>query len=201
VNWSPEARLTNAPNTSRLPDVFVSGAYVHLVWNDARSGDYEIYHKLSSNGGFNWGSDTRLTISAGLSEMPSVGAGDSKVHVVWTDERDGRTEIYYKRNPTGNPVGITSNNSEIPDKFSLGQNYPNPFNPVTNIEFAVPRSSFVKLTVYDITGREASALVNQQLQAGTYIVDFDASGLSSGAYFYRIESEDYAEVKKMLMIK
>jgi uncharacterized delta-60 repeat protein len=99
------------------------------------------------------------------------------------------------------PIGIQNISGEVPDKFSLSQNYPNPFNPVTNIEFSIPSSANTKLTVFDISGREISLLVDQNLSAGIYKVDFDASHLSSGTYFYRLESEGYREVKKMLMVK
>jgi len=95
-----------------------------------------------------------------------------------------------------NQIGI-----EIPNAFSLSQNYPNPFNPVTNIEFAVPKSGFVKLSVLDLTGRELEILVNQNMKAGTYMADWDASKYSSGVYFYTITSESFRETKKMILIK
>jgi uncharacterized delta-60 repeat protein len=101
----------------------------------------------------------------------------------------------------GQTVGVQNINNEVPSMFSLGQNFPNPFNPVTNIKFDIPNASNVKLTVFDITGREIAQLVNNQLEAGTYNVDFDASHLATGTYFYRIEAGDFTEVKKMILIK
>jgi hypothetical protein len=98
-------------------------------------------------------------------------------------------------------IGIQNTGSEIPENFSLGQNYPNPFNPVTNIGFSLPKGSFTKIIIYDITGKEVAELVNQDLQAGTYKVDFDASPLASGIYFYRLETEDFMQVKKMMLVK
>lgn len=98
-------------------------------------------------------------------------------------------------------IGIQNISNEVPAKFTLGQNYPNPFNPVTNIEFSLPKGSFAKLVVYDITGREVTTLVNKQLSAGTYKVDFDASHLATGAYFYRLEADDFTEIKKMILVK
>lgn len=99
------------------------------------------------------------------------------------------------------PIGIQNISSEVPDNFSLGQNYPNPFNPVTNIRFQVPVTGLVKVTVFDISGREVAELVNQNLSAGTYNIDFDASHLSSGAYFYRLEAGNFTSIKKMMLIK
>lgn len=89
----------------------------------------------------------------------------------------------------------------IPTKFSLSQNYPNPFNPVTNIEFELPQNSFVQLKVFDVAGREVSAIVNQMLTAGYYKYNFDASGFSSGTYFYRINAGNFSDMKKMVIIK
>jgi hypothetical protein len=102
---------------------------------------------------------------------------------------------------TINAVGITPVGSFIPDKFFLGQNYPNPFNPVTNIKFDIPAQDLVKLILYDILGHEVNILVNEVKSAGSYIVDFDASELPSGVYFYRLESGNFVDAKRMLLIK
>jgi hypothetical protein len=103
---------------------------------------------------------------------------------------------------TLNPLGIVNINTNIPAGFELRQNYPNPFNPKTNIEFQLPKSSMVKLVVFDILGREVADLVNnEELRAGTYKADFDGSRLASGVYFYRLLAGDYAVTKKMLLIK
>jgi myo-inositol-hexaphosphate 3-phosphohydrolase len=130
-----------------------------------------------------------------------VAISGQAVHVVWSDMRDGNSEIYYKRDPTGNPVGIQNISNEIPNGFSLEQNYPNPFNPVTNIIFSIPKSGMVKLVVYDIIGKQVSELVNGNYNAGSYKVDFNASVLSSGVYFYKIETNGFTDIKKMMLIK
>lgn len=98
-------------------------------------------------------------------------------------------------------TNITSPKGVIPENYSLGQNYPNPFNPVTNINFSLPVNTFVTLKIYDITGREVKELVNGQLNAGVYNYTFDASGLSSGVYLYKIIAGDFVSVKKMTLIK
>lgn len=92
-------------------------------------------------------------------------------------------------------------NNEVPASFSLSQNYPNPFNPVTKISYAIPKSGFVSLKVYDVLGREAAALVNEVKNAGSYTVDFNASGFTSGIYFYRLEVNGLSEVRKMMLLK
>lgn len=101
----------------------------------------------------------------------------------------------------GSTVGLENTGNELPEKFELSQNYPNPFNPVTNISFSLPSTGSVKLLVFDAAGKQVSELVNRELSAGTYNYDFNASGLSSGIYFYRLEAEGFTNVKKMILVK
>ncbi|MBK9405615.1 MAG: T9SS type A sorting domain-containing protein [Ignavibacteria bacterium] len=89
----------------------------------------------------------------------------------------------------------------IPDKFALSQNYPNPFNPKTIIDFQLPENGNVKLSVYDINGKIVSVLINQFMPAGYYSAAFNSSGISSGVYFYRLESGGLSKVMKMTVIK
>jgi len=97
--------------------------------------------------------------------------------------------------------GITNNGNEIPSNYALLQNYPNPFNPVTQIKFDLPKQGFVKLTVFDMLGREITKLVNEVKPAGSYIVNFDANELSSGIYYYKLESGNFSDIKKMTLVK
>ncbi|MBI5403325.1 MAG: T9SS type A sorting domain-containing protein [Ignavibacteriae bacterium] len=115
---------------------------------------------------------------------------------IWAVRSNGGISRY------GLPIsGVTPNASEIPAAYSLDQNYPNPFNPVTKISYALPKSGFTTLKVYDITGKEVVTLVNEVKNAGTYSIDFDGAALSSGTYFYRLESNGFVSTKKMLLIK
>ncbi|MCC6864813.1 MAG: T9SS type A sorting domain-containing protein [Ignavibacteria bacterium] len=98
-------------------------------------------------------------------------------------------------------IGITGNSNNIPEKFFLYQNYPNPFNPTTKIRFDLAKSSNVKLAIYDITGKEVSLVTNQNYEAGEYTFDFNAEGLSTGVYFYKIETAEYTSIKKMILVK
>lgn len=88
-----------------------------------------------------------------------------------------------------------------PRKFELTQNFPNPFNPNTAIRFSLPETGNVKLTVYNMLGQEVAVLINGITEAGTYIINFDATGLNSGVYLYKIESGSFNEVRKMTLIK
>jgi hypothetical protein len=101
----------------------------------------------------------------------------------------------------GNLVAVNPVNNLVPQVYSLNQNYPNPFNPVTNIKFSIPVAGNVKLVIFDILGREVKTLLNDVKPAGNYVVDFNAAELSSGAYFYRLESGNFVETKKMLLVK
>ncbi|MGV8016658.1 MAG: T9SS type A sorting domain-containing protein [Ignavibacteria bacterium] len=111
----------------------------------------------------------------------------------------GPVNIYSAQGCSGVITG--SPNPGMPLSFAMEQNYPNPFNPSTKISFAVPKNGFVTLKVYDILGKEVSTLVNESKPAGNYIVDFNASALSSGIYFYKIETSGFSKTMKMLLVK
>jgi photosystem II stability/assembly factor-like uncharacterized protein len=107
------------------------------------------------------------------------------------------------------PVGIIKETNNLPREFELYQNYPNPFNPTTKIKFSIPlsrgvpegRGVSVRITVYDLLGHEVAILVNQQLQPGTYEILWDASNYPSGVYFYRIETRNFSDTKKLVLLK
>jgi hypothetical protein len=144
-----------------------------LIGTGATGADRQGYSvAISSNGG--------TVIEGGLDDNSNIGA-------VW---------VFV--NPS---IGITPISSEVPKSFSLSQNYPNPFNPNTVIKFQVTGYRFIKLSVYDILGKEVSTLVNEQLHPGTYEVNFDGTNLPSGVYFYNLSAGDYTETKKMILIK
>lgn len=102
---------------------------------------------------------------------------------------------------TNGPTGIVNYSSEIPEKYSLGQNYPNPFNPSTTIRYSIPESGFVSLKVYDVSGKEIYSLVKQEQRAGTYEYQFNASNLTSGVYFYTIQTPNFTQTNKMTLVK
>ncbi len=201
INWGMDTRLTNYTGVSSFPSVAVSGMLIHVVWRDERDSNKEIYYKRSTDAGVNWEADIRLTNSYAESSSPSVALSGSVVHVVWQDYLDWNYDIYYKRNPTGNPTGIQNISTETPSAYSLSQNYPNPFNPRTIVSFSLPVAGDVRLSVFDVTGREVEVLVNERLNAGKYEARFDGSRLTSGVYFYRLMTGDFAETKRMILLK
>ena len=90
---------------------------------------------------------------------------------------------------------------EIPVEYSLSQNYPNPFNPSTKITYSVASLSSVVLKIYDILGREVVTLVNEEKPTGRYEVNFNASSLASGVYFYQIKAGSFIQTKKLMLLK
>jgi hypothetical protein len=110
-----------------------------------------------------------------------------------------RTFTYiYKPDKTS---GIINTSENIPNEIDVFQNYPNPFNPRTTITYQVPEISFVTLKIYDVLGNRIATLINEEKPAGSYEVEFDASSLSSGIYFYKLQSGSFVETKKMVLLK
>lgn len=110
--------------------------------------------------------------------------------------------LMVKTDSTGQiyPVGINNSNF-ILEEFKLNQNYPNPFNPVTKISYSLPKNSHISLVVYDILGKEIITLANEKQNAGEYSVVFDGSNFASGLYFYKLQTDQFFETKKMLLLK
>lgn len=120
------------------------------------------------------------------------------------DKWAGKTEVKAASEYETWPKGLSSVEelgNGIPTTFELAQNYPNPFNPTTNIKFTLPSDEMVSLKVYNVLGQEVATLLNQQMKAGSYKTDFNASKLSSGVYFYRLEAGSFNTTKKMMLIK
>jgi len=101
----------------------------------------------------------------------------------------------------GEQLLVLQNQDEQPATYALQAKYPNPFNPTTTISYQLPERAEVSLKVYNLTGRLVQTLVQKSQQPGRYAVDFDASGLASGVYLYRLQAGDYSKVKRMLLIK
>jgi hypothetical protein len=119
---------------------------------------------------------------------------------------NGRPQIQPSALADFRPAGTVSVAETVgrlhPETFELRQNYPNPFNPATNIEFVLGRTQLVRLAVYDVMGREVAVLFNGQVEAGkVYQLSFDGATQASGIYFYRLESAERTQIRKMLLSK
>ena len=109
--------------------------------------------------------------------------------------------LIYEFSTTAPTVPVINISTEIPEKYEMSQNYPNPFNPTTKINFSIPKSGLVTMKIFDILGKEVGTLVKGNYSAGSYSVDFNASKLSSGVYFYSLEVNGFRDMKKMMLVK
>lgn len=147
---------------------------------------------LSSNNGGNW-----IKKNQGFNYIPliiSMCIGNDFIY------SGAYGQSVWKRSLT-EIIGIRNISTEIPSSFSLKQNYPNPFNPTTNIKFDVQKKASVKIVIYNSLGKEVSKLVNEEMNAGSYQIDWNAAEYPSGVYFCKLETYGYAQTKRMLLIK
>jgi uncharacterized delta-60 repeat protein len=158
--------------------------------------------------------DLAKQIGFGKFYNESIQLGVNSSHILepnWIDLTSSQLTIYIDNGNDGtiddtlyvaNTVDVKDEGSLLtPNQFNLAQNYPNPFNPTTTIQYSIPQRSNVTLKVYDILGNEVATLVNEERARGVYSVNFDASQLASGIYFYRIQAGSFIETKKMILIK
>ena len=146
--------------------------------------------------GFSDATDSTFTINNDMNnQVFNFNFDKEPVNLVF----DPLTNIILK---AGNTVLVSVEDDEqLPAEFSLEQNYPNPFNPSTKIKYSVPENGNVKLSVYNLVGEEVSVLVNESVDAGFYEVSFNASSLPSGTYFYRLQTSNSIQTKKMVLLK
>ncbi|HRE10372.1 MAG TPA: T9SS type A sorting domain-containing protein [Ignavibacteria bacterium] len=137
--------------------------------------------------------DTNLRLITGDARSAVFTTGGT-----WFSSRALTGELRYVVSTT---TGITNLNTGIPEGFKLSQNYPNPFNPSTNIEFAIPVNGMVTLKIHNINGKEVAVLANGEYSAGSYMVNWNASSMASGVYFYTIQSGGFTQTKKLLLVK
>lgn len=157
--------------------------------------------------GFGCGDFGKLlkTVNGGENWFEVFSPTQGNINTIYTKDSNiihiGGTSFIFKTRNGVSPIGIISNSFMYSDLFLLTQNYPNPFNPQTKIKFAVPKTSFTKIIVYDLLGREVAILVNEELRPGTYEADWDGTDFSSGVYFFKIITEGFVETKKMVLMK
>jgi N-acetylneuraminic acid mutarotase len=147
-----------------------------------------------------WATKTSIPTSRYAPAACSVGG---KIYIIGgMDEDNTRLSIVEEYNPALDVTSVSERNKgSSPVEYSLSQNYPNPFNPTTSIQYSVPSTQYVSLMVYNVLGKEAALLVSDTKQPGTYAVTWDASGLSSGVYFYRLTAGKHVETKKMILLR
>ena len=138
--------------------------------------------------------------------VQGAGNSNSEKNYSFTDKDIAQGKIQYRLKQFDidgqfSYSNIVEVNSAVAIDFSLSQNYPNPFNPSTTINYSIPNASRVTLTVYDVTGRQVATLVDEVKEAGNYSHNFNASGLASGVYYYKVVAGKFTESRKMLLVK
>ena len=226
VTWT-EAYDTLAPSTSDFEKVFMlDGTTAWSVGDNgyiAKSTDggeswykqpswttsielTDVYFNILNGHGFIAGNDqtARTSVDGGVtwtSMAPVLEGPSDDINAIYLNGENHKLYIgcdqtmiqYWDNSPTGDtPMSLP---------FVLNQNYPNPFNPSTTISFTLDRSGFVSLNVYDVAGRAVATVLNKSMEAGTYDVGFNASGLSSGVYFYKLKTADQEMTKKMILLR
>ena len=185
--WSPWVDHQIALPTCELDAVYFANDMTGWV-----TGCNGSIHR-TTDGGITWiqqtiGATTRLYRIQFVNALTGWAAGESGV-------------ILHTTNGGVSPNGIQPIGNSIPKQISLSQNYPNPFNPATKIRFDIPKESLAKIEVYDVSGRTVDIIVNENLKAWTYQVDFNGNSLASGVYYYRLTAGDFVETKKMILLK
>ena len=191
TNWSSIYTLPVPGEIHNLKWIKNSNDWYYCITNEVRK---------SSNNGSSWSLSISLSGTDQFTHMDAINAGNKTY--AWAV---GNTGSMMKMVDSNTTIGIQSVSNLVPAAYSLDQNYPNPFNPVTSISFGIPQSGNAKLTVFDILGREVAVLVNENLTAGEYKINFNASNLPSGVYMYRLnvngDKANFTDTKKLILVK
>ncbi|NNJ53171.1 MAG: T9SS type A sorting domain-containing protein [Ignavibacteriaceae bacterium] len=181
--------------SDNLPDVPVPAVIVDPNNTDHVYIGTDIGVFVSTDGGGNW-QDFNNALPDGVQGMDLNICRVNNVLRVMTHGNGA-----YERKLLSTIVSNSGSGPSVVINYQLGQNYPNPFNPSTTIEFKVQRAGLTTLKVYDVIGNQVATLVERDLPAGDFSIDFDASNLTSGTYLYRLESGNFVETKKMILLK
>jgi len=187
----------------------IFGAY--LLQENKKVHGVAVFPKGGDVGGVYVTNDTRAGFvkeNDGLPSNPKVSALSGRVVQTRSGEE---TELYaglYENTSNGARifkrtfvVGVEEFTSEVPASYQLAQNYPNPFNPSTTIEFSIPQLSYVKVEVFNTLGEKVSTLVSEELSAGNYKYDWNATNLPSGIYYYTLTANSFTQTKKLVLLK
>jgi hypothetical protein len=209
VRWGPNGiPICTLPEMQATPAIASDGdGGAIIAWEDYRSGNYyDIYaQRVNHWGSVMWTENGQAICTAPKDQRSIDIAGDGKggAIVTWQDRRnDSGWVIYAQGVQTDGTLGVPTSVAKktMADGFSLDQNYPNPFNIFTTIRYELPRSSFVKLTVYNTFGQQVAQLVNEQQQEGDHEVVFQGNQPTFGTYFYRLQAGDFISTKKMALL-
>jgi hypothetical protein len=208
VQWTATGIIICTSANDQIKSQLVSdgnnGAYI--TWEDHRNaGNSDIYvQRIASNAAINWSANGFALCTVANDQLAPVivSNGNLGAIVAWQDYRSGNNfDIYAAGFNTTGIIGIETSGTNNPLEFALLQNYPNPFNPVTSINYQLPKTANVILSIYDVRGQEVGVLVNETQIAGNHEIEWNASTYPSGVYFYRLEAGSFVSNKKMILIK
>lgn len=227
VLWTTDGVPISAETDAQIsPDITSDGQGGAIItWRDYRdNGNQDIYaQRIDNNGVVQW-TINGIAVSVATTDQytPAITTdGYGGAIITWWDYRNSSTaDIYAQQVSLNGQLGVVTDvddENKLLLSFNLEQNYPNPFNPSTKIRFVIPNvvrnlkdfssqaprndNTFVTLKVYDVLGKEVATLVNEEKPAGKYKVEFNASTLPSGVYFYQLRSGDFVETKKMVLLR
>jgi hypothetical protein len=178
-----------------------------IMWVDDRKGDSDIFAQRYLRDGTTLGENFRVTNTSHKNQFsPDVKLWNGLIYTTWVDNRAGGTgyDIWANVLDWDNPtVGIGDKEQSLsPSTYILNQNYPNPFNPSTTINYSIPKQSYVAIKVFDLQGRTIATLVNKEQLQGHHLLKFNATGFTSGIYFYALFIDNnLTETKRMLYMK
>jgi photosystem II stability/assembly factor-like uncharacterized protein len=181
VNWTATGYLPGGTTNYGVRGIPGTG----YIWICTTNGIYR-----STDNGSTFSSQYSSTSAVYHLDFVDLGRG-------WACRANGTILIY----DDPNFAGVHNGNNQLPGDYKLEQNYPNPFNPSTSIKYSLPKFSYVTLKIYDVLGNEIMSIVNEYKHAGSYSVSVDASSLSTGVYFYKLQAENYSDTKKMTLLK
>ncbi|MDF1612833.1 T9SS type A sorting domain-containing protein [Stygiobacter electus] len=183
----------NAPDSTFTTSSEIWGS---VKWHD--STDFAVNFKISDN---LVPYDSILGATSG-NDFMCVQFSNDTAYAVWGSNTTGTLNIWFQRINLSNLTNVNIESAKnLPSDYTLYQNYPNPFNPSTTINFSLPKTEYVTLNVFDALGNEITTLVNAEMPSGEHSVVFDAKNLSSGVYFYKLQSGEFVQVNKMILMK
>lgn len=186
ANWIEQRNVAGSPGLYAIG--FIDANTGWIVGDASGSGSRML---STTNGGTTWNQNFQ-----GNGRLTCIQFVNSSTGYI-----AGQYNNVYKTTNLGGLTGITPVGNNLPSSFRLYQNYPNPFNPSTKINFSIPETQKVMLYVYDVSGKRLEILIDNYFNAGTYSVDWDAAGYSTGIYFYTLTAGEFKETEKMILVK
>jgi photosystem II stability/assembly factor-like uncharacterized protein len=192
------ANIPNSP--TNLVGFAISTSKIYLAWFDNSSNEqgFRIEKRVNGSGSFTLAGTTG---SNTLNYIDSTGISPGNMYEYRVAAFTGAGISGYTNIVAIVVTGIEPTGTDIPDSYALYNNYPNPFNPTTKIKFDIPKNDFVSLKVYNMQGQEVGILAQENLSAGRYEMEFNGANLTSGVYFFRLETSSFIDTRKMMLVK